>query len=36
MAGVVVILALVAFLITMLRFLSTDFSQNFSLFQTRF
>jgi len=34
--GVVVILVLVAFLINMLQFLSRDFSQNFSLLQTRF
>ncbi|MBQ9210298.1 MAG: hypothetical protein IJ153_01230 [Clostridia bacterium] len=34
--GVVVILALVAFLINMIQFVSTDFSQNFSLWQTKF
>ena len=36
LVGVVVILALVAFLFTMLRFLSSDLSQNFFLLQTRF
>ena len=34
--GVVVILALVAFLINMLRFVSSDFTQNFSLWSTKF
>ncbi len=33
--GVGVILALVALLISMIRFVSTDFSQNFSLLQSR-
>ena len=35
LVGVGVILALVGFLISMLRFLSTDIFQNFSLWQTR-
>ena len=34
--GTAVILALVAFLISMLRFVSSDFSRTFSLWQTRF
>ena len=34
--GVTVILILIAFLISMIRFLITDFTQNYSLFQTRF
>ncbi len=34
--GVLVILVLVAFLISMSRFVSSDFSQNFSLWSTRF
>ena len=34
--GTVVILGLVAFLISMLRFVSSDFSRTFSLWQTRF
>ena len=34
--GVGVILALVAFLISIIQFVSTDFSQNFSLLQTKF
>ena len=34
--GVVVILALIAFLISMIQFLSTDITQNYSLFQTKF
>ena len=34
--GVAAILLLVAFLISMLRFISSDFSQNFSLLQTKF
>ena len=36
LVGVVVILALVAFLINMIRFVSSDFSQNFSLWSTKF
>ena len=36
LVGLGVILALVAFLISMLRFLTTDISQNFSLLQTKF
>ena len=34
--GVVVILALLAFLISMVRFVSSDFENNFSLWQTGF
>ena len=34
-AGVVLILLLVAFLINMINFVTSDFTQNFSLFQTR-
>lgn len=34
--GTALILALVALLINMIQFVSSDFSQNFSLFQTRF
>ena len=34
--GTLVILALTAFLINMIRFISSDFSQNFSLWQTKF
>ena len=34
--GAAVILGLVAFLISMLRFISSDFSRTFSLWQTRF
>ncbi len=34
--GVAVILALVAFLISMLRFVASDFSQTFSLWQVKF
>lgn len=36
LAGAVVILALLAFLIQMVKFLSTDITQNFSLWQTKF
>ena len=36
LVGVAVILVLVAFLISMIQFISTDFSQNFSLWVTRF
>ena len=34
--GTALILALVALLINMIQFVTSDFSQNFSLFQTRF
>ena len=34
--GTALILALVALLINMIQFVASDFSQNFSLFQTRF
>ena len=36
LVGVALILVLIAFLIAMVQFISSDFSQNFSLLQTRF